>query len=310
MNSRETQRRPTGVILALATAAAMTLSMGATAGCDYDDGSADSDGGVNSNLNANQNDNGNANGNANDNTNENTNQNNNNPTDSDGDGVVDSDDCAPDDPSVYPGNTEVLGNGKDDDCDPTTPDDCSYVHDAALSAGEPSEMAGMTEAHDYWRYRVGVPLASWDTGIATNAQSYVDTCPSGHSSSSSRQNVAGYSYLGENIYFHSSSSADPVAAVDSWASERADYDFGTPTGGTSAMVGHYTQIVWEGSTAIGCGVARCGGSWGTIVVCQYGPGGNYSGQTPYDYSEGQCLDLDNDDVLQMNDGDDTDRSVQ
>lgn len=57
-------------------------------------------------------------------------------------------------------------------------------------------------------------------------------------------------------------------------------------------------------------MARCGGTWGTIVVCQYGPGGNYLGQTPYGWSEGQCLDFDNDDVLQMSDADDTDRAVQ
>ncbi len=271
-----------------------------------DDASGDgSDGSVNDNNNSV----GDMDGSVN-NNNDNSNGNSNTTVDSDNDGVADAEDCAPNDPAVYPGNTEVLGNGVDDDCDPTTPDDCSYVHDASLSTGETGDLVGMTAAHDYWRFRVGVPLASWSTGIAANAQAYVDTCPTGHSSYASRQNVAGFGYVGENIYFHSSGSADPVAAAESWASERADYDYGTATGDTSAMVGHYTQIVWESSIAVGCGVARCGGTWGTIVVCQYGPGGNMTGQAPYGWTDGQCLDLDNDDVLQMNDADDTDRTVQ
>lgn len=188
------------------------------------------------------------------------------------------------------------------------PVNCDFVPNAADSDGETGPMTGMTEEHNYWRFRVGVPMAHWDTALAAHAQAYVDTCPSGHSSSGDRSDVAGFSYVGENIYYHSSSSADPVAAVSSWASERADYDYGMVVGDVSG-VGHYTQIVWDDSTAIGCGVARCSGSWGTIVVCQYGPGGNYTGNAPYGWTANQCVDLDNDDVLQGEDSDDTDRSV-
>ncbi len=39
------------------------------------------------------------------------------PADGDGDGVADSVDCAPEDPSVYPGAAEVPGDGVDNDCD-------------------------------------------------------------------------------------------------------------------------------------------------------------------------------------------------
>lgn len=43
-------------------------------------------------------------------------------TDSDGDGVADSDDCDPSDPTAFPGNVEVLCDGVDNDCVPTTLD--------------------------------------------------------------------------------------------------------------------------------------------------------------------------------------------
>merc|ERR1712217_366465 len=35
--------------------------------------------------------------------------------------------------------------------------------------------------------------------------------------------------------------------------------------------GHYTQVVWMETTSLGCGIQ------GSLLVCQYGPGGNMQG---------------------------------
>ncbi|MDZ4384042.1 MAG: MopE-related protein, partial [Nitrospirota bacterium] len=43
-------------------------------------------------------------------------------SEADGDGITSLTDCDDTDPAVHPGATEVLGNGKDDDCNPATPD--------------------------------------------------------------------------------------------------------------------------------------------------------------------------------------------
>ena len=71
----------------------------------------------------------------------------------------------------------------------------------------------------------------------------------------------------------------------SWASEASNYDYASNA--CSGTCGHYTQIVWRGSTELGCGIASCsknspfsGFSDWTFVVCNYDPPGN-SGGKPY-----------------------------
>ncbi|MBU0552112.1 hypothetical protein KKB55_22715 [Myxococcota bacterium] len=53
-------------------------------------------------------------------------------TDSDDDGWPDEEDCAPQDPQVHPGMTEIRGNGVDDDCNPATPDEIGPCADDAF----------------------------------------------------------------------------------------------------------------------------------------------------------------------------------
>ena len=63
-------------------------------------------------------------------------------------------------------------------------------------------------------------------------------------------------------------------AVDMWYNEVDDpgYDFSNP--GWDYGTGHFTQVVWKGTTEVGCGVAN---GW---VCCRYYPPGNYMGQFP------------------------------
>jgi pathogenesis-related protein 1 len=181
--------------------------------------------------------------------------------------------------------------------------DCTFVPDPALAVGETGNMVGVTAAHNEWRLRAGVPPVRWNDDLAAGAQAYADTCPSGHSSNEYREDVAGFAQVGENLY----SGTDVLNGIALFADERLLYDFGTEIDEeTFTPIGHYTQMVWSDTTHVGCAVGNCG-MWRT--VCWYGPAGNYIGEVPYDESEGACLDLDNDDVFQFEDADDTDREV-
>jgi uncharacterized protein YkwD len=110
-----------------------------------------------------------------------------------------------------------------------------------------------------------------------------------HSSSSQRNGA------GENIYasYTTATSIDPDTlandAVESWYEEVKKYNYASP--GFASNTGHFTQVVWKGSTQLGCGAAQGtatieGTKYNAFyVVCQYDPAGNMSGDFPANVSK-------------------------
>ena len=82
---------------------------------------------------------------------------------------------------------------------------------------------------------------------------------------------------GENLAMHSDKGllSKTNVATQMWYDELTDpgYDFSNP--GFGAGTGHFTQVVWKGSTELGCGIS------GVYVVCRYcNEAGNMSGAFP------------------------------
>uniref|UniRef100_A0A7N0RAV3 SCP domain-containing protein n=1 Tax=Kalanchoe fedtschenkoi TaxID=63787 RepID=A0A7N0RAV3_KALFE len=126
--------------------------------------------------------------------------------------------------------------------------------------------------HNAARAEVGVQPLTWDDQVANYAQSYADQraadCNLAHSNGP----------YGENIAM-ATGDLSAVDAVKMWVDEKSHYD---PS--SNSCVGgeclHYTQVVWSGSTSLGCAKVRCNGG-GTFVTCNYDPRGNYVGQRPF-----------------------------
>ncbi len=150
--------------------------------------------------------------------------------------------------------------------------------------GEPTAFSGTVSTHNKWRTAVGVPAISWSSEVADNAQSWANYlkanngCSMIHSSSGYRTKNG--VYWGENLAWSSSDYLTPGQVVDLWGNEISDYDYAGNTCAAGEQCGHYTQVVWNSSTEVGCGKATCNNG-NTIWVCQYKPGGNYTGQRPY-----------------------------
>ena len=47
----------------------------------------------------------------------------------------------------------------------------------------------------------------------------------------------------------------PTLAIDAWASEEGDYNWGDAE--FSESTGHFTQLVWQNTTRFGCGAVHC-----------------------------------------------------
>ncbi|XP_031129533.1 pathogenesis-related protein PRB1-3-like [Ipomoea triloba] len=125
--------------------------------------------------------------------------------------------------------------------------------------------------HNAAREIVGVPPVKWNSTLAEFAESYaversVD-CALKHSQGPYGENIA--------LAGLKSSVAD---SVKGWMDEKPNFDQASNScpGGECR---HYTQVVWRGTTSIGCARAACT-TW-MFVICNYYPPGNYVGERPY-----------------------------
>ncbi|MFN6516412.1 MAG: CAP family protein [Nostoc sp. CreGUA01] len=140
--------------------------------------------------------------------------------------------------------------------------------------------------HNAYRATHKSPNLTISDSLNTSAQAWAETIASSGNfdHSTNRNNV------GENIYasYSTESTVDPTTlgntAVKEWYDEIKDYKYESP--GFSSDTGHFTQVVWKGSTQLGCGAAQGtetiqGTKYNAFyVVCQYAPAGNVQGQFP------------------------------
>ncbi|CAM1294914.1 Uncharacterised protein g1125 [Pycnogonum litorale] len=159
-----------------------------------------------------------------------------------------------------------------------------------------------------------IPSLMWDDALASAAQEHANKCNMVHTKSGDRKDKANsrkssnhYQYVGENLAVRYAWNSDDTCAdidtsqlvsysVQGWINEAKNY--GTNTNACKQMKslsfnayddGHLTQVLWAGTTYVGCGIKRCPivtvfskqKTCGYLVVCNYGEGGNYGGSAVY-----------------------------
>ena len=139
-------------------------------------------------------------------------------------------------------------------------------------AASPSLARDMLAAHNAVRARVGVPPLAWSAPLAALAQGWANALIASQGFSHRPNNQ-----YGENIYAISGGVASTAEVVATWAGEARGYDI--RNNACTGVCGHYTQLVWRGTTTVGCGVASDAAR--QVWVCNYNPPGNIVGYRPY-----------------------------
>ena len=151
----------------------------------------------------------------------------------------------------------------------------------------------------------GMKKLTWNNELAETAQEYSRNCIYEHSTGIF---TSKFKKIGENLYVSSLDMAPKKIlkeAIQSWNEEKNDYNLTLNI--CTNICGHYTQLVWNSTSAVGCGVTTCKNLrvnqalWplAQLVVCQYGPAGNLNNRRPYQ-SGAPCSDCPGNTVCQNN----------
>ncbi|KAL6901588.1 CAP domain-containing protein [Trichoderma evansii] len=160
------------------------------------------------------------------------------------------------------------------------------------SSGATDYQTAMLNEHNIHRANHSAPALEWDDQLAGFAQITASTCVFAHDMTegggavSYGQNLASFGSSGDISDQQILSGRRGV--TDQWYNDEMEnwqfYGQSNPPSGLDLdAFGHFTQVVWKGSTKMGCATVQCAAgtvlslnSWYT--VCNYGPPGNFGGE--------------------------------
>lgn len=94
-------------------------------------------------------------------------------------------------------------------------------------------------------------------------------------------------------FYRAANFENATLAIDAWANEESHYSYEKQK--FTEKAGHFTQLVWQNTTSVGCGLVQCNnaadnGVKGAYLVCEYSPRGNVQGQFGYNVGKTGAAD--------------------
>jgi uncharacterized protein YkwD len=137
-------------------------------------------------------------------------------------------------------------------------------------------------AHNRERASLGMTALIWSEALSKDAAVWAkhlaDTDTFDHAPSGT-----GKDDQGENLWMGTRGAYSAEDMVGTWIAEKSLFKNGrfpnVSTTGNWADVGHYTQLIWHNTSAVGCSVVA--NRKDEYLVCRYGPPGNWMDQDPF-----------------------------
>eukprot|EP00760_Papus_ankaliazontas_P025321 PhM_4_TR2639/c0_g1_i1/m.13564 len=128
------------------------------------------------------------------------------------------------------------------------------------------------DSHNHYRKAHGAEPLAWDNKCYETSVKWAN-----HMAEVGKMYHGGHDGMGQNLAWSSGNNLTVAHSVQMWYDEVTDpgYDFSKPT--FSCGTGHFTQVVWRGTTHVGVAVAKHP-KHGTYVCANYSPPGNYMGR--------------------------------
>jgi hypothetical protein len=143
--------------------------------------------------------------------------------------------------------------------------------------------ARLLAGHNRERASLGIAPLAWNKALEQDARVYAEHLVRVGRLVHSEDDPADPDPQGENLWAGTRGYYGPESMVGLWVAEKRDFKPGifpnNSRSGDLENVGHYTQLMWRSSRAVGCAVAR--GRRDDFLVCRYSEGGNVIGEVPF-----------------------------
>lgn len=143
--------------------------------------------------------------------------------------------------------------------------------------------ARLLAAHNRERATLGIAPLSWNDDLARGAAEWGAHMAATDEFEHSPTDPDDEDPEGENLFAGNSGHFTPEAMVEPWIAEKSVYKPGifpdNSRTGDFEDVGHYTQLMWRDTRAVGCAIVA--GRDLDYLVCRYSRAGNMEGERPF-----------------------------